>query len=317
MTSGDGSGLRGRLEVRPAVAAALAAGEPVVALESTLISHGFPYPESREVALAAEAEVRAAGAVPATVAIHDGRVLVGLAADEIEDLATARDVVKAARPSLAAALVRGGWASTTVSATMLAAAASGIRVFATGGIGGVHRGALVDGHGRRGTLDISADLGELGRTPVAVVCAGPKLILDVALTVEALETRGVPLLTIGTDEVPGFWSVGSGVPSPRPVAGVVEAARIIETHLELGLGTGVLICVPVPAADAVPRETLEAEIDAAVEEAEAAAIHGAALTPWLLARLAERTTGATVRANVSLIRNDARIAAEIAGLLAR
>jgi pseudouridine-5'-phosphate glycosidase len=310
-------GLTGRLSIGEEVAAALADGRPVVALESTLISHGFAYPVSREIALDSEREIRSKGAVPATVAIRNGRLLVGLTAAEIDELATASDVVKAARPSLAAALTRGGWASTTVSATMIAAAAAGIEVFATGGIGGVHRGALIDpATGGRGSMDISSDIDELGKTPVVVVCAGPKLILDVALTIEALETRGVPVLTIGTDQVPGFWAVDSGVRSPGPVPSVGAAAAVAATHLELGLGSGMLICTPVPAADAVPRATVEAEIDAAVAEADRAGIGGAALTPWLLARLAERTHGATVRANVSLIRHNAAVAAELAVLLA-
>lgn len=310
-------GVAERLRVSDEVRVALEAGTPVVALESTLISHGFAYPESRRIALDSERVIRDEGAVPATVAIRNGRILVGLSGDEIEALATANDVVKAARPSLAAALARGGWASTTVSATMIASAAAGIRVFATGGIGGVHRGALIDPvSGRRGSLDISSDLNELASTPVVVVCAGPKLILDVALTVEALETRGVPLVTIGTDEVPGFWAVDSGVRSPHRVATPDEAAAIAAIHLGLALGSGMLVCTPVPAEDAVPRATVETEIDAAVAEAERAGIGGAALTPWLLARLAERTQGATVRANLSLIRNNARVAARIASSLA-
>jgi pseudouridine-5'-phosphate glycosidase len=310
-------GLMARLRIGDEIAGALATGRPVVALESTLISHGFPYPANRQIALESEQEIRAKGSVPATVAIRDGRLLVGLSADEIDEFATARGVAKAARPSLAVALAAGGWASTTVSATMIACAATGIRVFATGGIGGVHRGALIDpATGGRGSLDISSDLDELARTPVVVVCAGPKLILDVALTVEVLETRGVPVLTIGTDEVPGFWAVDSGVRSPHPIHSVEAAARVVATHLELGLGSGMLICTPIPAADAMPRSMLETEIEAAVAEAEHAGIDGAALTPWLLARLAERTNGATVRANLSLIRHNAAVAAELAGYLA-
>jgi len=318
VTMQHGAGLAGRLRVGDEVAAAIADGRPVVALESTLISHGFAYPDSRVIALDSEHAIREHGAVPATVAIRDGRFVVGLSADEIEDLATARGVMKASRPSLAVALNRGGWASTTVSATMIAAAAAGIRVFATGGIGGVHRGALIDpATGARGSMDISADLDELGRTPVIVVCAGPKLILDVPLTIEALETRGVPVITVGTDEIPGFWAVDSGVRSPARVESVEDAAAVAATHLDLGLGTGMLVCTPVPAADAVLRATVEREIDAAVAEAEASGIGGAALTPWLLARLAQRTGGATVRANLSLIRHNAEVAADIAVRLAQ
>ncbi len=317
MSMQQGRGLATRLRIGDEIATALADGRPVVALESTLISHGFPYPVNRQIALESEQEIRSKGGVPATVAVRDGRMLVGLSVDEIDELATARGVVKASRPSLAAALASGGWASTTVSATMIASAAAGIKVFATGGIGGVHRGALVNSAtGGRGSFDISSDLDELARTPVVVVCAGPKLILDVAITIEALETRGVPVLTIGTDQVPGFWAVDSGVRSPHPIPSVEAAALVAAMHLELGLGSGLLICTPVPAEDAVPRSTLETEIEAAIAEAERAAIGGAALTPWLLARLAERTQGATVRANLSLIRHNAAVAAELAGKLA-
>ncbi len=314
--SGRQAGLAPWLQVAPEVADALAAGRPVVALESTLISHGFAYPTSREVALGSQAAVREGGAVPATVAVRDGRLRVGLSDEEIEALATSRDARKASRPTLAASLARPGWASTTVSATMLAAQAAGIQVFATGGIGGVHRGALVDpATGRAGSFDVSADLDELARTPVAVVCAGPKLILDVSRTIEALETRGVPVVALGSSQVPGFWARESGVEAPLSVGSVAEVAAIAATHLAIGLG-GLLVCVPLPAADAVPRERLEGEIEAAVAEAEAAGVSGARLTPWLLARLAERTADATVRANVSLILNNARVAAELAVLLA-
>ncbi|HEX5824990.1 MAG TPA: pseudouridine-5'-phosphate glycosidase, partial [Candidatus Limnocylindrales bacterium] len=232
-----------RLVVAADVAAALADGRPVVALESTLISHGLPYPANLEVARSSEAAVRESGAVPATVAIHDGRLLVGLDDEALEGLAIAPagSVRKAARPSLAVALALGSWAATTVSATMIAAHAAGIRVFATGGIGGVHRGAL---GGPSPSLDISSDLEELGRTPMAVVCAGPKAILDVPATLEYLETRGVPVVTIGQAELPGFYARSSGLASPETVASVEEAARIVAVHLELGLG-GFLVCVPV------------------------------------------------------------------------
>src|SRR5919108_3573009 len=214
-----------RLVVAPEVAAALAEGRPVVALESTLISHGLPYPQNLEVAAASEAAVSDGGAVPATVALREGRVLVGLDGAALEALATAApgSVRKAARPSLAAALDAGGWAATTVSATMVAAHAAGIRVFATGGIGGVHRGAV---GGERPSLDISSDLEELARTPMVVVCAGPKAILDVPATLEYLETRGVPVVTVGQDDVPGFYARSSRVRSPVSVASLEDAARL-------------------------------------------------------------------------------------------
>ena len=299
-----------RLLVGEEVATALADGRPVVALESTLISHGLPWPQNLEVARASEAAVRESGAVPATVAIHDGRLLVGLDQAGLEALATAPagTVRKAARPSLAVALADGGWAATTVSATMIAAHAAGIRVFATGGIGGVHRGAI---GGANPSLDVSSDLEELGRTPLAVVCAGPKAILDVPATLEYLETHGVPVVTIGQAELPGFYARSSGLASPQTAADVAGAAAIVRVHLELGLG-GILVCVPAPAAEALPGDAARNAVEQAIREAEAAEIHGPATTPWLLARIAAITDGASVRANTALIVNDARVAGELA-----
>ncbi|MBA2719875.1 MAG: pseudouridine-5'-phosphate glycosidase [Chloroflexi bacterium] len=299
-----------RLVVAPEVAAALAARRPVVALESTLISHGLPYPQNLEVARASEAAVRESGAVPATVAIRDGRLLAGLDETALKALATAPagSVRKAARPSLAVALAAGGWAATTVSATMIAAHAAGIRVFATGGIGGVHRGAI---GGPAPTLDISSDLEELGRTPLVVVCAGPKSILDIPATLEYLETSGVPVVTIGQAELPGFYSRSSGLPSPLTSPNVAGLAAIARIHLELGLG-GVLACVPVPESEALPADVARDAIERAIREAEAAGIHGPATTPWLLARIAELTAGASIRMNTALIVNDARVAGELA-----
>ena len=323
-----------RLSLAPEVAAALrtsgAGGRPVVALESTLISHGLPYPENVAVARASEAAVRASGAVPATIAIHAGRILVGLSDAQLESLAKAPagSVLKAARPNLAAALHGGGWAATTVSSTMIAAAAVGIQVFATGGIGGVHRGALGGGSvgsatgsasgagGLAGpTLDISADLEELARTPVIVVCAGPKAILDLPLTLEYLETRGVPVVAVGQQDVPGFYSRESGRLAPWSVPDVGAAADLVRTHLGLGLGSSMLVCVPVPAVSAMPFEVARAAVDRALAEAEAAGLHGPALTPWLLARIGALTDGASVRANAALIENDARFAGQLAVLL--
>jgi pseudouridine-5'-phosphate glycosidase len=299
-----------RLSMAPLVAAALRDSRPVVALESTLISHGLPYPQNIEVARAAEAAVTAAGAVPATVAIRDGRILVGLADADLEALATAAPgtVMKAARPSLAAAL-RGGWAATTVSATMIAAHTAGIRVFATGGIGGVHRGAL---GGAAPTFDISSDLEELARTPMAVVCAGPKAILDVPATLEYLETRGVPVITIGQTELPGFYARSSGLRSPARVDDVAAAARFVAAHLGLGLGSATLVCVPAPESDTLAEDVARDAVETAIADAESAGIAGPALTPWLLARIAELTGGASVRANTALIVNNARVAGELA-----
>jgi len=306
-----------RLRVAPEVAAALFEGRPVVALESTLISHGLPYPENLEVARASEAAVMASGAVPATIAVHDGALLVGLEASALEALATAPagSVRKAARPSLAAALAAGGWAATTVSATMIAAAAAGIRVLATGGIGGVHRGALGGG---QPSFDISSDLQELGRTAIAVVCAGPKAILDVPATLEYLETQGVPVLTVGQEMLPGFYARSSGIPSPNVAADLAGAATVAGTHLALGLGSGILVCVPVPENAALPDDVARDAVEQAIADAEAAGIGGPAVTPWLLARIAALTSGASVAANTALIVNDARIAGELAvRLLAR
>ncbi len=318
-----------RLEIGLEVAAALADGRPIVALESTLISHGLPYPHNIEVARASEAAVRASGAVPATIAISAGRLLVGLDESALDALAMAApgSVRKASRPSLAAALADGGWAATTVSATMVAAHAAGIRVLATGGIGGVHRGSLGGGgtSGRAAaagaqqnpTFDISSDLDELARTPVAVVCAGPKAILDVSATLEYLETRGVPVVAVGQAELPGFYARSAGIPAPSSVADVEAAGDLVEVHLGLGLGAGILVCVPVPAADALPDDVARAAVDRAVAEAADAGIAGPALTPWLLARIAVLTDGASVRANTSLIVNDARFAGELAAGLLR
>jgi pseudouridine-5'-phosphate glycosidase len=311
--------IRERLALAPEVADALATGRPLVALESTLISHGLPYPQNLEVARASESAIRAAGAIPASVAIHDGRLLVGLDDAALESLATAPagTVRKAARPSLAIALGSGGWAATTVSATMIAAHAAGIGVFATGGIGGVHRGSLTAGASAHpASFDISSDLEELARTPMAVVCAGPKAILDVPATIEFLETRGVPVVAIGQDDLPGFFARSAGVRAPGMVADVAEAAALVATHLGLGLRAGILVCAPIPLDSALPEAIAMDAVEQAIRDAEAAGIGGPALTPWLLARIADLTGGASIRANTALIVNDARVAGELAVLLA-
>ncbi|MEO8273897.1 MAG: pseudouridine-5'-phosphate glycosidase [Chloroflexota bacterium] len=305
-----------RLTVQPEVAAALAEGRAVVALESTLISHGLAYPANIEVARASEAAVRESGAVPATVAVHDGRILIGLDEAALQALATAErgTVMKAARPSLGVAIAQGGWAATTVSATMIAAQAAGIRVFATGGIGGVHRTPPGTGP----SLDISSDLDELARTPMAVVCAGPKAILDVPNTLEVLETRGVPVVAIGQPELPGFYARSAGIAAPHSVRDEAVAAALVATHLALGLGSGILVCVPVPADVALPEAEARAAVNQANADAEAAGIHGPALTPWLLSRIADITGGRSVRANTALIVNNARVAGRLAvALIAR
>ena len=304
---GDGA------RIRREVAHALDSGRPVVALESTLISHGLPYPQNLEVAMASEAAVRETGAVPATVAIHDGQFLVGLDADALTTLATepSINVDKAARPTVALALSRSGWAATTVSATMMAASAAGIRVMATGGIGGVHRGALAGLSDRPPTFDISSDLEELARTPMAVVCSGPKAILDVPATLEYLETRGVPVVTIGQPELPGFYARAGNIQSPQVVADIRQAARLVAAHFAVASGS-VLICVPVPEEEALPAGLAMESVERAIREADEARIAGPELTPWLLARIADITSGESVRANTSLIVNNARVAGQLA-----
>lgn len=297
------------LAVGPEVAAALEAGRPVVALESTLITHGLPHPLNLEAAGRAEAAVRAGGAVPATVAIASGAIRVGLERHQIEELARVEGAWKVSRQNLAAALGRDAWSGTTVSATMIAARLAGIEVFATGGIGGVHRG------GER-SMDISADLEELARTPIAVICAGPKSILDVARTMEVLETRGVPVVGWDTDELPGFFSIDSGIALDQRIGSAREAADLLRRQRSLGLGSGILFCVPIPAGDALPREEAESAIAHAERDAAAAGVHGPRSTPWVLARVAELTGGRSVQANLALIENNARVAAELAGALA-
>jgi len=297
------------LHIAPEVRAALDDGRAVVALESTITTHGLPRPDNLHAARAAEAAVRAAGAVPATVATRDGRILVGLEADELEALAAAEGIPKVSRQNLAAVLTAPGWGGTTVSATMIAAALAGIEVFATGGIGGVHRGG-------EASMDISADLDELARTPVTVVCAGPKSTLDVGRTLEALETRGVPVVGWQSDEVAGFYSRSSGHRAPSRVDSAEQAARLIAIQRALGLATGILITVPLPPDVALPDE----EVATAVEQAEAGAakagIHGPASTPFVLGRVAALTGGRSVRANLALIERDAGVAGLIAVALA-
>lgn len=288
---------------------ALADGAPVVALESTLITHGLPHPDNVAAARRAEGAVRAGGAVPATVALRDGRILVGLDDEQLEDLGRAREVPKVSRQNLAGVLGEGGWAGTTVAATMIAARLAGIEVFATGGIGGVHRGG-------EDTLDISADLEELARTPVSVVCAGPKSILDVPRTLEVLETRGVPVVGWGTDEVPGFFARTSGHRAPSRVDSAAEAADQVRRQRALGLEGGILFCVPIPEAAAIPREEMDAVIARAVRDTEAAGIHGPGATPAVLSRVAELTGGRSVVANLALIEHDASVAASLAVALA-
>jgi len=292
------------------VAAALAESRPVVALESTLITHGLPYPANVETALAMEAAVREGGAQPATIAILKGRLTVGISADDIESLASrpAGSVRKCSRRDLPIVTGLGTDGATTVAGTMIVAHMAGIRVFATGGIGGVHRGH---------PFDVSADLMELGRTPVAVVCSGAKSILDLPLTLEVLETQGVPVIGVGTDTLPAFYTRSSGLPIDACVATPEEAARIIDAHRRIGASHGILFAVPVPQADELPQAAAERAIERATRDADERGIHGKALTPFVLARVTELTEGEARRANVALLVNNARVGGQIATALRR
>ncbi len=298
------------IDIEPRVAAALAARTAVVALESTIITHGMPYPQNLATARGVEAIVRANGAIPATIAVIDGRICVGLDEAALEALAGNPDSVKISRRDLACALVRKQTGGTTVAATMTAAAMAGIAVFATGGIGGVHRGAAA-------TFDISADLSELGSTPVAVVCAGAKSILDLAKTLEYLETRGVPVLGYGTDEFPAFFSRTSGLPVDQRFDTPRDLAAVIATQRRLDFPQGILIANPIPRDAALAAAEIDARIADAVAAAEAAGISGKRLTPFLLATINERTGGASLTANIALVRNNAQLAAQVAVELAR
>lgn len=292
------------LDVRPEVAAALQERRPVVALESTLIAHGLPWPLNLETARDAEAAVRQAGATPATIAVWRGRPTVGLAAAELETLAREPGVLKASRRDLAAAVVRERTAATTVAATMLLAHRAGIRVFATGGIGGVHRDT-------GGAWDVSADLIELARIPVAVVCAGAKSILDLRRTLEMLETLSVPVVGFGSDEFPAFYLHSSEERVSARVDTPGEAAAVLAAHWRWG-GAGVVLAQPLPAAQALDPRLLAEALGEAERQAAAAGVHGPELTPYLLARLAEITKGATLRCNRALVIANARLAAMVA-----
>ncbi len=295
------------LDVLPSVRQALEFGRPVVALESTLITHGLPYPENLSTAQQLEAAVRENGALPATVAILSGRIKVGLDADQLAYLARAEGVRKVSRRDLPVVVAQGGDGATTVAATMIVAAMAGIRVFATGGIGGVHRGH---------PFDVSADLPELARTPVVVVCAGAKAILDLPLTLEWLETHGVPVLGYDTDTFPAFYSRSSGLPVDARVDAPGEVADIARCKWSLGLGGGVLVTAPCPFEQAMPSDRVEAAIDEALEDAEREGVRGKGVTPYLLARIVELTGGESMAANIALLENNAAIAARIAAALA-
>lgn len=292
------------------VRAAREAGRPLVALESTIITHGMPHPQNVQVAAQVEADIRAEAAVPATIAVLEGRLHVGLEAAELESLGRATGVAKLSRADLAACLATGGTGATTVAATMIAAHLAGIGVFATGGIGGVHKGA-------EETFDISADLHELAQTPVTVVAAGAKAILDIAKTLEVLETLGVPVIAVGQDDFPAFWSARSPFAAPLRMDTPEAIARAHAMRGALGLPGGQLVANPIPAEAEIPAETLAPVIAAAQREAEEQGVSGKAVTPFLLQRIFEETEGRSLEANIALVRHNARLAAKIAQALTK
>ena len=291
----------------PEVAQALAEGQPVVALESTIITHGMPYPQNIEMAQRVEAEIRAAGAVPATIAVMDGRIRVGLDGDALEELAStpSAQVMKLSRADLAACLALRRTGATTVAATMICADLAGIRTFATGGIGGVHRGAET-------SFDVSADLQELAHTPVTVVAAGAKAILDLPKTLEVLETLGVPVIAFGQDQLPAFWSRESGLAAPLRMDDPAQIAASARLRRELGLSGGQLVVNPIPAEAEIPRDVMIPVVEQALFDAQAQGIAAKAVTPFLLQRIFELTKGRSLEANIALVLNNARLAARIA-----
>ncbi len=295
--------------IAPEVAAALAERRPVVALESTIITHGMPWPDNAAAARAVEAVVRGEGAVPATIAVLDGMIHVGLDDTRLEALAQAKGVMKLSRADLAFAVSARKNGATTVAATMICAERAGIAVFATGGIGGVHRGV-------ERTLDISADLEELARTPVAVVCAGAKALLDLPRTLEYLETRGVPVVCVGSDHFPAFWSRSSGLPAPLRLDGAAEIAGFMAARTRLGIAGGLVVANPIPAEAEIPAAEMERHIAQALVEAEAEGVSGKAVTPFLLSRILALTGGRSLAANIALVRSNAALAARLAAALA-
>ncbi len=293
------------LILSPEVAKARADGAPIVALESTIITHGMPFPQNVETARRVEAEIRAHGAVPATIAIMDRQIHIGLTDAQLDALGQAQGVAKLSRADLAVCLATGGTGATTVAATMICAHLAGISVFATGGIGGVHRGA-------ERSFDISADLRELAETPVSVVAAGAKAILDLPKTLEYLETMGVPVIAFGQSEFPAFWSRSSGMNAPLRLDSAAEIAAAHLLRVRLGLPGGQLIANPIPVSAEIPREEIMPHIEAALAEADARGIAAKAVTPFLLQRIFEMTAGRSLTSNIELVLNNARLAAAIA-----
>lgn len=295
----------------PEVANALATGAPVVALESTIITHGMPYPQNLEVARKVETTVREAGAVPATIAIIAGKIHIGLDDETLESLAATpgAEVMKLSRADLAACLALGRTGATTVAATMICAELAGIHVFATGGIGGVHRGAEL-------SFDVSADLHELARTPVTVVAAGAKAILDLPKTLEVLETLGVPVIAVGQDQLPAFWSRESGLAAPLRMDDPAQIAASARMRAALGLDGGQLVVNPIPETDEIPRSVMIPVVEQALAEAAEQGIAAKSVTPFLLQRIFELTDGRSLDANIALVLNNARLAARIATAMA-
>jgi len=301
--------MKNYLDLSPEVGTALKAGKPVVALESTIISHGMPYPQNVETALRVEQAIREGGAIPATIAIIGGRLKAGLTAEEIEYLGKkGTAVTKASRRDLPVLVARGQDGATTVTTTMIIAAMADIKVFATGGIGGVHRGAET-------TMDISADLEELARTPVMVICAGAKSILDLGLTLEYLETKGVPVIGYGTEELPAFYTRKSGFKVDYRVDSPAELASIFQAKQEMGLGGGMLVTNPIPEEYSMDPDRINKAIDEAVAEANRLGIHGKETTPFLLAKIKDITGGDSLASNIQLVLNNARLAAKTAACL--
>lgn len=297
------------LDIAPEVLAALDVGEAVVALESTIIAHGMPYPQNVETALAVEEAIRSQGAVPATVGILGGRIKVGMTKDEIQQMALAKGVVKVSRRDFPYVVANGLDGATTVAGTMIAAAMAGIRIFVTGGIGGVHRGAAE-------SFDISADLEELKNTDVVVVCAGVKSVLDIGATLEYLETAGVPVVTYGADEFPAFYSRSSGFAAECRMDQVEDIAGLIAAKYGLGLSGGMLVACPIPEADEIPAPEIERVIRAALEECRALGIAGKRVTPFLLDRIKNLTQGRSLEANIRLVLNNATVGGTLAAKLA-
>jgi len=304
------------IEINKEVRAALENGGPVVALETTIISHGFSYPDNLECARICEKMIRGEGAVPATIGIINGRIKIGLNHKELEFFAKHKDIQKCSRRDLAAVIARQGCGAATVAATMILAKMAGIRFFATGGIGGVHRGALGTSMFRP-TFDISADLEELSQTDVAVICAGAKAILDIPLTLEYLETAGVTVLGFKTNDFPAFYTRKSGCPVDYRVENAEEAARIVKTKTDLALHNGVLIAVPIPVKDELDSEFINDNIQRALKKAEEKGVRGKAITPFLLAELHHSTGGKSAAANKALVYNNSRVAARIARAFAK